>query len=72
MSIRVPKGLKRDMERLKDMVDWKEEIVTFLKERVDHYSKLKALMEIRKVLEAHPVLPEGSALRSVREDRDDR
>ncbi len=72
LSIRIPKSLKREIERLKDLVNWKEEIIMFLKERVDYYSRLKALMEIHKVLETHPVLPRGSAVRSVREDRDNR
>ena len=72
MSIRIPKRLKREMERLKDIVNWKSEITTFLQERVSYYSRLKTLSEVRKILETHPLLPRGIAVRSVREDRDNR
>ena len=72
LSIRIPKRLKREMERLKDIVNWKSEITTFLQERVSYYSRLKTLSEVRKILETHPLLPRGIAVRSVREDRDNR
>ena len=72
LSVRIPRNLKKEMERLKDFVDWKEEIVKFVEERVDYYRRLKTLTEVHRSLETHPNLPRGSATRSMREDRDNR
>ena len=69
-SIRIPKELKEKIEELKDVVNWKEELVRFLERRVGYYQKLKTIKEVRKILEGHPTLPRGSATKAVREDRD--
>ena len=69
-SIRIPKGLKRQIEELKNMVNWREEVVSFLYQRVRYYNKLKTIREVHKILERHPSLPPGAATRLVREDRD--
>jgi len=70
LSIRVPRELKRRLEALRDMVDWRSEIVKFLEERVEYYEKLKAIREIEELMKSHPELPRGLAAGSVREDRD--
>lgn len=70
LSIRVPRRLKEEMDRLRSLVDWREEIVRFLEERVKYYKRRLVLEEIRRELERHPLLPRGAAVRSVREDRD--
>mgnify|MGYP000386112767 CR=1 FL=1 len=70
LSIRVPRRLKREIEELKEFVDWKKEIIEFLEERVKYYRRLMVLRRVSQSIERHPELPEGFASRSVREDRD--
>ncbi len=69
-SIRIPRKLKEEMEKLKDLVDWRSEIIAFIEERVRMYKRMKALQEINRMLEELPETPRGSAGRIVREDRD--
>jgi hypothetical protein len=68
-SVRIPRKLKEEMEKLKD-VDWRSEIVAFIEERVRMYKRMKALQEINRMLEELPETPRGMAGRIVREDRD--
>jgi hypothetical protein len=70
LSIRIPRKLKEEMNKLKDVVDWKKEIISFIEQRIRYYKKYLVLKEIEKELEKHPLLPKGSRVRSVREDRD--
>jgi len=72
LSIRIPEELKKEIDEVKDFVDIKEEIVCFLWERVRAYKRLKVLKEVRSVLNSHPELPSGIAVKLVREDRDSR
>ena len=67
ISVRVPKKLKKRMDKLRDMVNWSEEIRKFLEKRVEEFHRRKDLEEIRKVLEE---VPKGTVTRYVREDRD--
>ena len=67
ISVRVPKKLKKRMDKLRDMVNWSEEIRKFLEKRVEEFHRRKVLEEIRKVLEE---VPKGTVTRYVREDRD--
>jgi hypothetical protein len=69
-SIRIPRKLKEEMEKLKDLVDWRNEIIAFIEERVRMYKRMKALQEINRMLEELPETPRGLAERVVREDRD--
>ena len=69
-SIRIPRKLKEEMEELKDLIDWRNEIIAFIEERVRMYKRMKALQEITRMLEELPETPRGLAGRIVREDRD--
>ena len=69
-SIRIPRRLKEEMEELKDLVDWRSEVVAFIEERVRAYRRLKALQRVDEALEKLPETPKGLASRLVREDRD--
>lgn len=69
MSIRIPRELKIEMRELKD-VNWRDEIVKFLTERVEYYRRLKVIEEVRKIIEKIPGAEPGTAERYVREDRD--
>jgi hypothetical protein len=68
-SIRIPRKLREEMEKLKD-VDWRNEIIAFIEERVRMYKRMKALQEINRMLEELPETPRGMAGKIVREDRD--
>ncbi|MEM4514333.1 MAG: CopG family transcriptional regulator [Ignisphaera sp.] len=69
LSIRIPRELKKALEELND-VDWKSEIVNFLRERVEYYRRLKVLKKAREVIEKLPEATLGTADSYVREDRD--
>ncbi len=69
-SVRIPRKLKEEMEKLKDLVDWRSEIIAFIEERVRMYKRMKTLQEITRMLEELPETPRGLAERVVREDRD--
>jgi hypothetical protein len=66
----VPKKLKEEMDKLKDVVDWASEIRSFLEERVRYYKRLKALREANEIIERLPETPKGLASKLVREDRE--
>lgn len=70
LSIRIPKELKEEMEKLKDRVDWRSEIIAFIRERIETYKRIAALEEINRELAELPPSPKGLAARLVREDRD--
>lgn len=72
ISVRIPRRLKEEMDRLSDIVDWSEEIRRFLESRVKELRRVKALMEIHRIIEQLPEVPRGTAARYVREDRDSR
>lgn len=70
LSIRIPKRLREEMEKLKDVTDWRSEIIAFIEEKVKAYKRLRALQEMDKILEELPETPRGLAAKLVREDRD--
>jgi hypothetical protein len=69
-SFRIPRRLKEEMDKLRDVVDWRKEIVAFIEERVRMYKRQKALREVVEILKGLPETPKGIAARLVREDRD--
>jgi hypothetical protein len=69
-SFRIPRRLKEEMDKLRDVVDWRKEIVAFIEERVRMYKRQKALREVVEILKGLPESPKGIAARLVREDRD--
>jgi hypothetical protein len=58
------------MDKLKNIVDWRKEIVTFIEERVRMYKRQRALREVIEILKGLPETPSGTAAKLVREDRD--
>ena len=69
-SIRIPRKLKEEMDRLRDVIDWRKEIIAFIEERIEMYRRQKVLQEIVEVLKQLPETPRGTVARLVREDRD--
>ncbi len=70
ISVRVPRRLKEEMDRLSSYVNWSEEIRRFLEERVRELRRKHVLEEARRVIERLPEAPRGTATGYVREDRD--
>ena len=70
ISVRVPKRLKEEMDRLGGYVNWSEEIRRFLEERVRELRRKRVLEEARRVIERLPEARRGTAAGYVREDRD--
>ena len=70
ISVRVPRRLKEEMDKLSGYVNWSEEIRRFLEERVRELRRKRVLEEARRVIERLPEAPSGTAAGYVREDRD--
>ena len=70
ISVRVPRRLKEEMDRLAGYVNWSEEIRRFLEARVRELRRRLALEEARRVIEQLPEAPPGTAVGYVRGDRD--
>jgi hypothetical protein len=69
ISFKVPKEVKEKYEKLKDVVDWPAELRAFVEERI---RKAERSGVIRKILEKKPreILPRGSVVAAIREDRE--
>lgn len=72
LSIRIPRKLKEEMDKLKNVIDWPSEIRDFIEERVRVYRRVKVLKEVDSILEKLPKTPRGLAAKLVREERERR
>ena len=72
ISIRVPEGLKREMDRLRNKVNWSKEIREFIKRRIEEYKKREIVNELIEYIKTLPEAPKGVAQELVRESRDSR
>ena len=70
ISIRVPEELKREMDRLRDKVNWSEEIREFIKRRIEEYRKKEIINELVEYIKTLPEAPKEVAQELVRESRD--
>jgi len=70
ISIRVPEELKREMDRLRNKVNWSEEIREFIKRKVEEYKKREIVDEFVEYIKTLPEAPKGVAQELVRESRD--
>ena len=70
ISVRVPRRLKEEMDKLRGYVDWGEEIRRFLERRVAEVKRRLAVEEARRVIEKLPEAPRGASASYVRGDRD--
>ncbi len=48
LSICIPRRLKEEMNKLKDVVDWEKEIINFIEQRIRYYKRYIVLKEIGK------------------------
>jgi metal-responsive CopG/Arc/MetJ family transcriptional regulator len=70
VSVRVPPEVKREMDELRDEINWSEEIREFIKRKIQEYRKRKALQELVSYIQTLPEAPKGTAQKLVRDDRD--
>ncbi|MEL9990503.1 MAG: CopG family transcriptional regulator [Thermoproteus sp.] len=70
ISIRVPKRLKEEMDKLRDKVNWSEEIRRYIERVIKEYERMRAVEEVERELAAITPVPKGTAAAYVREDRD--
>jgi len=70
VSFRIPKELKKRMDRLRSIVNWSEEVRRFIENRVKEHEQLIAIEKLEKTIESIPPSPRGTATKYVREDRD--
>ena len=70
LSIRIPKKLKEEMDKLRDIIDWSKEIRAFIEEKIRIYKRIKVLNEIDRLLEELPSTPKGLTTKLVMEDRE--
>ena len=70
ISIRLPPDIKQEMEKMKSEINWNEEIKGFLKNKIEEIKKKELLDDLIKKRQDRRELPEGTAAKMVREDRD--
>ncbi|MEM3562518.1 MAG: hypothetical protein QXR19_04775 [Candidatus Jordarchaeaceae archaeon] len=69
-SIRIPPEVKSEMDKLKDKINWSEEIREFIKSKIEEHKKRKILDEAVAYIQSLPEAPKGTSQKLVREDRD--
>ncbi|MEX2751385.1 MAG: hypothetical protein Q6366_005815 [Candidatus Freyarchaeota archaeon] len=69
-SIRIPPEVKSEMDKLKDKINWSEEIREFIKSKIEEHKKRKILEEAVAYIQSLPEAPKGTSQKLVREDRD--
>jgi len=69
ISFKVSKEIKEKYEQLKDVIDWPAELRAFVEERI---RKAERKRIIHKILEkkTREILPRGSVVAAIREDRE--
>jgi len=70
ITVRLPPELKREITKLKDKINWSEEIRNFIRKKVEEYKKQEAIKEVVEYIEKLPDGPEGAIQKLVRENRD--
>jgi Arc/MetJ-type ribon-helix-helix transcriptional regulator len=70
ISVRIPRELKKKMDSLRGVVNWREEIRRFIERRVREIEQERVIGELEKLIQELPPAPKGYAARLVREDRD--
>lgn len=70
ITFKVPRYLKEKMKKLRDKVNWSEELRLFLIKKIGEIEAEEALKEAIKIIKRTKGAPKGFAIKSVREDRD--
>jgi len=70
ICIRIPKELKEEMDKLRGVVNWSEEIRRFIEKKIEEIEQEHALKEFEEIIKTIPKLPPEEVIKLVREDRD--
>ena len=70
ISVRLPDQLKEGMDRLKDRLDWSDEIRRFIEKKIEDERKRALLRDLETQIAQLPKAPRGTASQLVRGDRD--
>jgi len=70
VSVKVPPKVKEDMRKVKDSVEWSEEIRGFILKKLEEERKKEGIRKAEDVLRGVRKLTKGSASKLIREDRD--
>ena len=70
VSVKVSQKTKKEMEELKEKVEWPAEIRKFIEGRLEQARREKSLEHVEKVLKNLSGVKHGTASGLVREDRD--
>ena len=70
VSVKISPKMKKDMEELKDKVEWPSEIRKVIESRVEQFRRQENIDKAERVLKTMPCVPKGSAAKLVKESRD--
>jgi hypothetical protein len=70
VSVKVPREVKKEMEKLSGKINWAEEIRGFITNRIRLVQAEENLKRLEESISKLPELPEGTVSSLVREDRD--
>ncbi|MEM2841524.1 MAG: hypothetical protein QXN62_08220 [Candidatus Bathyarchaeia archaeon] len=70
IAVKVSDEIKKKVEKLKDRVNWPEEIRRFIQDKIRDEEAEDNMKNVIKMIEATKPVPQGFSVSSVREDRD--
>jgi hypothetical protein len=70
VSVKVSAKTKKEMEHLKDKVEWPDEIRAFIEGRLEQAKREETIQRVDKLLSRVTPAKRGTAAKLVREDRD--
>lgn len=70
VSFKLPEELKEQMKKYKNQVEWSKELREYVKKKIREIESKNRLKEVHQILEKTSSVPEGTAVKTVREDRD--
>ena len=70
VSVKVPEEVKKDMEEFKGKVNWSEEIRGFISKKIEENRRRENIEKADRLLRKSRKLPQGTAAKLIREDRD--
>ena len=70
VSVKVPSRVKKEMEELRNRIEWPAEIRKFIESRVEQARREENVDSVERVLKTMPPVQKGTAAKLVRESRD--
>ena len=70
VSVKVPRKVKEQMDKMKSTVNWPEEIRRYILEKLEREKRIENISKVEEMLKGTRRFPRGSAAKLIREDRD--